>query len=102
MTQAQDQSPGRWLAQLAGELSATRTLPSETGDRFSGPCYGLVRASTGTLPTDRQFQGQQNQTSIGLYHMGTRWYDPAIGLWTQPDTLVPNPADPLALNRCKG
>ena len=31
--------------------------------------------------------------------MGARWYDPTIGLWTQPDTLVPNPLDPLALNR---
>src|SRR5262249_20194339 len=57
------------------------------------------RQSTGVLPTDRQFQGQQNQASVGLYHMGARWYDPTIGLWTQPDTVVPNPMDPLALNR---
>jgi hypothetical protein len=31
--------------------------------------------------------------------MGARWYDPTIGLWTQPDTIVPNPMDPLSLNR---
>jgi hypothetical protein len=31
--------------------------------------------------------------------MGDRWYDPAIGLWIQPDTIVPNPLDPLSLNR---
>jgi RHS repeat-associated protein len=61
--------------------------------------YGLYRTSSGTLPTDRQFQGQQNQASVGLYHMGARWYDPTIGLWTQPDTIVPNPMDPLSLNR---
>ena len=27
--------------------------------------------------------------------MSARWYDPSTGLWTQPDTLVPNPLDPL-------
>lgn len=31
--------------------------------------YGLVRAASGTLPTDRQFQGQQNQAGVGLYYM---------------------------------
>ena len=31
--------------------------------------------------------------------MGARWYDPTIGMWTQPDSIVPNPMDPLALNR---
>src|SRR5712692_10842339 len=31
--------------------------------------------------------------------MGARWYDPSIGVWTQPDSIVPNPIDPLALNR---
>ena len=61
--------------------------------------YGPPTQSTGALPTDRQFQGQQNQASVGLYHMGARWYDPTIGLWTQPDTLVPSPLDPLLLNR---
>jgi RHS repeat-associated protein len=61
--------------------------------------YGQVRTYSGTLPTDRQFQGQQNQSSVGLYHMGARWYDPTIGLWTQPDNVVPNSSDPLSLNR---
>jgi hypothetical protein len=31
--------------------------------------------------------------------MGARWYDPSIGLWTQPDPIVPNLMDPLSLNR---
>ena len=35
-----------------------------------------MKSSAGTLPTDRQFQGQQDQAGIGLYHMGDRWYDP--------------------------
>jgi hypothetical protein len=38
------------------------------------------RTITGTLPTDHQFQGQQAQVTIGLDHMGARWYEPTIGL----------------------
>ena len=72
---------------------------ANNGASFLYTPYGLLRLSSGTLPTGRQFQGQQNQSGVGLYPMGARWYDPTIGLWTQPDTLVPNPLDPLALNR---
>ncbi len=74
-------------------------LYGATTDTVEYTPYGLYRNGAGTLPTDRQFQGQQNQASVGLYHMGARWYDPSIGLWTQPDTIVPNPMDPLSLNR---
>ena len=31
--------------------------------------------------------------------MGARWYDSAIGRWLQPDTIVPDYANPQALNR---
>jgi RHS repeat-associated protein len=75
------------------------TVSSSSATKVEYTPYGLLRTSSGTLPTDRQFQGQQNQSSVGLYHMGARWYDPTIGLWTQPDTVVPNPMDPLSLNR---
>jgi hypothetical protein len=36
---------------------------------------------------------------VGLCHIGARPYDPALGLGTQPDTIVPNPPDPLSANR---
>ena len=34
-----------------------------------------------------------------LYFYGSRWYDPALGQWASPDTIVPDPANPQALNR---
>jgi len=34
-----------------------------------------------------------------LGERGAGWYDPTIGLWTQPDSVVPNLMDPLSLNR---
>ncbi|RMD62918.1 RHS repeat-associated core domain-containing protein, partial [Candidatus Parcubacteria bacterium] len=34
-----------------------------------------------------------------LYDYNARYYDPAIGRFIQPDTIVPEPANPQALNR---
>jgi len=34
-----------------------------------------------------------------LYYYGARWYDPYISRFTQPDTIVPDPADPQGYNR---
>jgi hypothetical protein len=31
--------------------------------------------------------------------MGARWYDPAIGRWLSPDTIVPDPNSPQQFNR---
>jgi RHS repeat-associated protein len=48
--------------------------------------YGEVLTST--LPadlTDRLFTGARFDGTIGLYHMGARWYDPALGRWMQAD-----------------
>jgi RHS repeat-associated protein len=53
----------------------------------------------GELPTDYRFTGQRNDPYIKLVQMGVRWYGPALGRWTSPDTLVPNPANPQSLNR---
>jgi RHS repeat-associated protein len=57
---------------------------------------------TSTLPaalTDRLFTGARFDGTIGLYQMGARWYDPALGRWIQADTIVPNPTNPQDLNR---
>jgi len=35
----------------------------------------------------------------GLTFYNARYYDPGLGRFTQPDTLVPNPGDPQSLNR---
>jgi RHS repeat-associated protein len=61
--------------------------------------YGAVRWSSGTLPTDYRFTGQREESGLGLYQMGARWYDAYIARWLSADTLVPDPANPQSLNR---
>ncbi|MCB0002789.1 MAG: RHS repeat-associated core domain-containing protein [Anaerolineae bacterium] len=60
------------------------------------------RVSTGTTLTTWRFTGQREdcrRRAIGLYFYNARYYDPLLGRFTQPDTIVPNPGDPQALNR---
>jgi RHS repeat-associated protein len=37
--------------------------------------------------------------SSGLYYYNARYYDPSIGRFISPDTVVPSPASPQSLNR---
>ena len=54
--------------------------------------------SSGTIPTDKKFTGQRLDDT-GLYYNGARYYDPIIGRFISPDTVVPNVMNPQAFNR---
>jgi RHS repeat-associated protein len=59
-----------------------------------------VRTSDGTTPTDYTYTGQySNVSDFGLLFYDARWYDPAPGRFTQPDSIVPNAADPQSWDR---
>ena len=47
--------------------------------------------------TDKQFTGHQLEGS--LYYMQARFYDPVVGRFLAPDSIVPDPKNPQALNR---
>ncbi len=52
--------------------------------------YGNV---TNTLTTPAmnnpwRFTGGYWAAGVNLYHFGARWYDPSVGRWTQPDSVV--------------
>ena len=62
--------------------------------------YGAQRTTEGSaLPTDYTFTGQKNDDSTGLMFYGARYYDAALGRFTQPDTIVPSPLNPQSHNR---
>ncbi len=45
------------------------------------------------------FTGQRLDSTTGLYYFHARYYDPELGRFTQPDTIVQAPSDPQSLNR---
>jgi RHS repeat-associated protein len=53
-------------------------------DTYSYDPYGQTRASTGTQPNPFQYAGYYND-GTGLYHVGARYYDAAIGRFTERD-----------------
>jgi RHS repeat-associated protein len=61
--------------------------------------FGETRSSSGPTPTDYQYTGQRHEAEFGLYFYKARWYDPASAHFTQADTLIPEPGNPMALDR---
>ncbi len=63
--------------------------------------YGRQRDS-GPVVTDHRFTGQKYD-GTGLYYYNARYYDPALGAFISPDTIVPRPGGSrtnlLAFNR---
>jgi RHS repeat-associated protein len=72
---------------------------AEVGRAIYDP-YGAILTSTIPLTvTDRLFTGQRWDATIGLYDYNARFYDPQTGTFIQPDSIVPDPGNPIAWNR---
>ena len=90
---------GSTLSYLHGDhLGSTVQTTTGTSGSRRYHAYGTVRTTGGTLPTDRTFTGQK-QDSTGLIYMNARYYDPALGQFLSPDTLVPDAGLVLDYNR---
>ena len=61
--------------------------------------YGTMRSESGTSPTERKFTGQRFDAADGLYFYQSRYFDPVVGRFLQPDSVVPAPDNPQSLNR---
>ena len=60
--------------------------------------FGGERDSSGNLRTENQFTSQKLD-GTGLYYYGARYYNPEIGQFISPDTIVPAPGAVFAYNR---
>jgi RHS repeat-associated protein len=49
--------------------------------------------------TDFTYTGQRDLPGTGLMDYNARFYSPTLGRFTQPDTIIPNPANPQSFNR---
>ena len=82
-------------------LGSTSVVTDSSGAQYGYTRYypyGSSRDSGGSLDTSKKFTGQRLD-GTGLYYYGARYYDPVIGRFISPDTIVPNPANPQSLNR---
>lgn len=60
--------------------------------------YGTTAKNEGTNAVKHKFTGKELDDT-GLYYYGARYYDPELGRFITPDTIVQAPYDPQSLNR---
>ena len=113
------------LADHLGSTAKGANGSSLTGElRYKA--WGETRYTWGTVPTMYLFTGQREESTVGgfaphtpgfgavrrgvgravwgslpapqLYFYNARWYDPALGRFVQPDTVVPEPSNPRAFD----
>ncbi len=63
--------------------------------------YGQSRytLSSTAFPISRRYTSQVLDEETGLYYFGARYYDPVIGRFIQPDTMIANAFNPQAYDR---
>jgi len=61
--------------------------------------YGTTSRNEGSYDTNYRFTGKELDQGTGLYFYGARYYDPEIGRFITPDSIVQAPYDPQSLNR---
>jgi RHS repeat-associated protein len=82
---------------VQSNVYATNLLGAEQGSR-GYTVFGSPRRSSGTMPTDRRYTGQPEDAS-GLLYYNARYYDPQLGQFISPDTIVPDPTQLIDYNR---
>ena len=82
---------------LGSTIAETNTTGARTAWREYKP-YGTRRRGSTQLNTDRTYTGQQSEET-GLMYYNARYYDPQIGHFISPDTIVPDPGNVLDYNR---
>jgi RHS repeat-associated protein len=78
---------------LTDHLSGTTRVLNDIGQEIATQKYwpyGATRATTGTLPTDKLFTGQQQEPGdvLNLYDYGARFYSTTFGRFINADPLT--------------
>jgi RHS repeat-associated protein len=79
-----------WL--LGDHLGSTNKAANYDGTTHGTQNYkawGEARFVAGDIPTDFKFTGQREDYYIKLYWYESRWYDPELGRFLSPDSIVP-------------
>ena len=77
------------LADHLGSTSITTNTSGALVSELRYKAWGETRYSSGTTPTSYRYTGQRDDSYINLLWYGSRHYDPALGRFTSPDSIVP-------------
>ena len=87
---------------LGDHLGSVSTLVNANGEIISQSRYlpfGEVLWSDGASPTDYSYTGQRTLSDIGLMDYNARFYDPMLGRFTSPDSIVPDVEQVISYDR---
>jgi len=103
---------GRTQFYHPNHLGSASVITDQNGERkqqveyYPFGSYRAVDLQYGTYDYDPLFPNvnytftdQEDDDELGLYSYGARLYDPVIGKFVSPDTVVQAPDDPQTLNR---
>ena len=78
---------------LGDHLGSSSVTTNASGGKIASALYkafGESRFTSGTLYTDYKFTGQREESALGgIYFFQSRWFDPMLGRFMSPDTIVP-------------
>ncbi|BEH09273.1 RHS repeat-associated core domain-containing protein [Geobacter sulfurreducens subsp. ethanolicus] len=83
-------------------LGSTSVVTDDQGYKVEEIAYysfGETRQEDGSVAVNHMYTGQEWDSETNLYNYNARIYDPSLGRFLTPDTIVPNPEDPQSLNR---
>ncbi len=92
-------SPSYFHPDHLGSTSVLTNAQGVAEEHNSYRPYGQLHTHTGTADVAYKYTGQERDPSTGLYFYNARYYDPALGRFISPDTLVESPLHPQTLNR---
>src|SRR2546428_118597 len=96
------EASGRTLYPITDHLGSTRAVIDDQGHlvaRYTYRPFGRRATEMDDAAVTRLFTGAPANRASNLLLMGSRHYEPELGRLLEPDMVVPDPAEPLALNR---
>ncbi len=83
-------------------LGSSKVITSDTGENMEQVYYdpfGATSADVGAARVSHKYTSQEFDVETGLYYYNARYYNPTLGKFTSPDTIVPDPSYSQAFNR---
>ncbi|HEX5748654.1 MAG TPA: RHS repeat-associated core domain-containing protein [Archangium sp.] len=83
-------------------LGSVQLMTNATGavvHSYDYAAYGKTLADSGGVANTRGFGGHETDGETGLVYMNARYFDPELGRFISPDSMVPDLENPQALNR---